>query len=134
MSCVILKCLKSFVFVIPKETWGVGLNYSVCAFTVDVFSSLYITDAESVHNIPFISGKRTLHNPFKGRDRPWDPHGIAKFDLSGLLLGQQVMHLKSAVRPCVIPDVLGVRDGKQDGKLIGINGALDGPSKLFHIS
>ena len=77
----------------------------------------------------FIAGKRTLHNPFSGRDKPWDPHGIAKFDLSGLLLGQQVMNLKSAIRQCPIPDVLGIKDGKQNGKLIGVAGAVDGPSE-----
>ena len=73
------------------------------------------------------SGKRTIHNPFSGRSRPWDPCGIAKFDLSGLLLGQQVLHLKSPIHQCPSPDVLGLRDGQQDGKMVGVAGALDGP-------
>ena len=84
-------------------------------------------------NKNFITGKRTLHNPFSGRDKPWDPYGIAKFDLSGLLLGQQVMNLKSAIRQCPTPDVLGIKDGKQNGKLIGVAGAVDGPSKYMQV-
>ena len=39
------------------------------------------------------------------------------------------MNLKSAIRQCPTPDVLGIKDGKQNGKLIGVAGAVDGPSK-----
>ena len=58
---------------------------------------------------------------------PGDPYGVAKFDLSELMLGQQTLHLKAPIHACSIPDVLGVRDGKQDGKLMGVAGAVDGP-------
>lgn len=34
---------------------------------------------------------------------PWDPYGIAKFDLSPLLLGEEKLRLKSPVLPCVRP-------------------------------
>ena len=70
-----------------------------------------------------------MHNPYNGRDKPWDPHGVASFDLSGLLLGQKVLHIRSPILPCALPDVLGVRDGKQDGKLVGVAGAVDGPGQ-----
>ena len=40
-----------------------------------------------------------------------------------------MMNLKSAIRQCPTPDVLGIKDGKQNGKLIGVAGAVDGPSK-----
>ncbi len=74
------------------------------------------------------SGKRTLYNAFHGRDEAWDPFGVAKFDLSGLILGQKVLYLSSPILQCPILDVLGLRLDEHSGKLIGIEGAVDGPS------
>ena len=34
---------------------------------------------------------------------PWDSFGVAKFDLSPLLLGEEKLRLKSPVLPCVRP-------------------------------
>ena len=81
----------------------------------------------------FFSGKRTLHSAFSenaGDVTPWDPYGVARFDLSELLIGQQVLFLKAPILNCSLPDVLGVREGgaKLDGgKLMGVQGAVDGP-------
>jgi len=79
--------------------------------------------------ILLITGKRTLHNPFLGKDQPWDPYGVSKLDMSGLLLGQKVMHLKIPIHQCDIPDILGIHENWQDDRLIGISGAVDGPGK-----
>ena len=76
------------------------------------------------------AGKRTLYNAFEGKNNVWDPFGIAKFDLSDLLFGQQILYLKSPIMNCPLPDVLGVRDGKMDGKVLGVPGSLDGPSDV----
>ena len=84
-----------------------------------------------------VSGKRTLHSAFAGRQNAWDPHGVARFDLSELLLGQQLLFLKSPILNCPLPDVLGVRDagaGKLDGKLVGVAGAVDGPGEQRSLS
>ena len=37
--------------------------------------------------------------------------------------------MKSPILNCPLPDVLGVRDGKMDGKLLGVPAALDGPNE-----
>ena len=75
-------------------------------------------------------GKRTIHNPFGERDQPWDPYGVARFDLSGLLYGQTVLHVKSPIHMCPLPDPLGLRDAQRtDSRLVGIAGAVDGPGK-----
>ena len=73
-------------------------------------------------------GKRTTHNPFKHHSKPWDPYGIAKFDLSSLLLGEKIMYMKSPIHVCPTPDLLGRNRG--DERLIGISNAADGPSKF----
>lgn len=73
------------------------------------------------------TGKRTVHNPFRSRDRPWDPYGVSKFDLSGLLLGQRILYLESPIHNCSSPDILGTRGKSADGKLVGVAGATDGP-------
>ncbi|XP_064632936.1 uncharacterized protein LOC135491169 isoform X2 [Lineus longissimus] len=82
---------------------------------------------EKISNVGTVASRRTVHNAFSGRDKPWDPHGIAKFDLSGLLLGQKMLSLKVPIQPCANPDLLGLKEGKQDEKLVGIAGAVDGP-------
>ena len=68
-----------------------------------------------------------MHNPFSGKDQPWDPYGVAKLDMSGLLLGQRSLHINVPIHQCDTPDVLGVKEHRQDGKLMGVAGAVDGP-------
>ncbi|XP_041347622.1 uncharacterized protein LOC121367489 isoform X2 [Gigantopelta aegis] len=81
---------------------------------------------EKISNVGTVASRRTLYNPFEGRDKPWDPYGVARLDLSELLLGHHLLYMKVPIHNCLIPDVLG-QDGKHDGKLIGISGAVDGP-------
>ncbi len=77
----------------------------------------------------FFTGKRTLHNPFMGRDQTWDPYGIAKFNMGSLLEGQKMTYMSAPIHMCPTPDPLGGREGKMDGKLVGVAGSVDGPSK-----
>ncbi|KAK3601780.1 hypothetical protein CHS0354_016147 [Potamilus streckersoni] len=81
---------------------------------------------EKISNVGTVAGRRTLHNPFKDREKPWDPYGIAKLHLSDLLLGQRYMYLKIPVCNCPIPDFFSEGDNP-GGKLMGIAGAVDGP-------
>ncbi|XP_069101496.1 uncharacterized protein [Argopecten irradians] len=81
---------------------------------------------EKISNVGTITSRRTLHNPFTGRNKPWDPYGTTKVDLSELLLGHKYLHIKVPIHNCGIPDVLGSKDGG-DGKLVGFPGAVDGP-------
>ncbi|XP_033746510.1 uncharacterized protein LOC117331748 isoform X3 [Pecten maximus] len=81
---------------------------------------------EKISNVGTITSRRTLHNPFTGRNKPWDPYGTTKVDLSELLLGHKYLHIKVPLHNCGIPDVLGSKDGG-DGKLVGFPGAVDGP-------
>ena len=74
----------------------------------------------------FLLGRRTTHNPFSSRGKPWDPYGVAKFDLSGLLLGQKYLHLRSPIHCCPLPDThSGLQ--KPDGPIVGHPGNVDGP-------
>ena len=80
-----------------------------------------------------IAGRRTTHNPFTSRDKPWDPYGIAKFDLSGLLLGQTCLYLRSPIHCCPLPDThSGLQ--KPDGPVVGQPGNVDGPGKSLKIT
>ncbi|KAL5013481.1 hypothetical protein ScPMuIL_007751 [Solemya velum] len=81
---------------------------------------------EKISNVGTVASRRTLHNPFKGRDKPWDPFGLAKIDLSDFLLGQRYIYLKVPIHNCPLPDVLGYSE-KTDSQLYGISGAVDGP-------
>ncbi|CAD5115287.1 DgyrCDS4280 [Dimorphilus gyrociliatus] len=80
---------------------------------------------EKISNVGVVSSKRTLYNAFDANKKPWDPYGISRFDLSGLLLGQKIIYLHSPILPCKIPDVLGKE--MKDNALLGIRGAVDGP-------
>ncbi|XP_074646485.1 uncharacterized protein LOC141902581 [Tubulanus polymorphus] len=82
---------------------------------------------EKISNVGTVGSRRTIYNPYLDREKPWDPYGLAKFDLSGLLLGQKVLELASPIQPCAMPDPLGIKEGKMDGKLLGVTGAVDGP-------
>ena len=71
-------------------------------------------------------GKRTIHNPYATNHKPWDPYGIARFDLSSLLLGQKTVYMSAPIHGCLPPDILGTRS-EHGGKLYGVSGAVDGP-------
>ncbi|XP_065829258.1 uncharacterized protein [Oscarella lobularis] len=49
-------------------------------------------------------GIRLTHDPFKGPSKPWDPYGVAKFDLSGLLRGECLLNLSSPILNCPRPN------------------------------
>ena len=38
----------------------------------------------------YSAGKRTTNNAFADKAKFWNSYGVASFDLSGILLGQQV--------------------------------------------
>lgn len=81
---------------------------------------------EMINNVSLVAGRRTTHNPFTSRSKPWDPYGIAKFDLSGLLLGQKYLYLRSPIHCCPLPDThSGLQ--KPDGPILGQPGNVDAP-------
>ncbi|XP_032228067.2 uncharacterized protein LOC5503934 [Nematostella vectensis] len=81
---------------------------------------------EMINNVALIAGRRTTHNPFEGRGKTWDPYGIARFDLSGLLVGQKMLQLRSPIQSCPIPEI-NIGHEKQDGPIVGQLGNVDGP-------
>ncbi|XP_077982883.1 uncharacterized protein LOC144437742 [Glandiceps talaboti] len=84
---------------------------------------------DKIGNVGMVTGKRTLHNPFRGRDQPWDPYGIAKISMADLLLGEKILYLNAPVHSCQIPDQIGFQVAR-DGRLVGIPNAVDGPRDL----
>ncbi|XP_070557636.1 uncharacterized protein [Ptychodera flava] len=84
---------------------------------------------DKIGNVGMVTGKRTLHNPFRGRDQPWDPYGVAKLQLADLLLGERIVYMTVPIHSCPIPDLMGFQMAR-DGKLIGIPNSVDGPRDL----
>lgn len=82
---------------------------------------------EKIANVGTVESRRTTHNPFKGRDKPWDPYGLVQVDLSELLLGHRYLELKLPIHNCPLPDILGQTPLGGSNKLLGIAGAVDGP-------
>ena len=96
----------------------------------------FVTRAAKPHSLNYncslISGRRTTHNPFTSRNKPWDPYGIAKFDLSGLLLGHKYLYLRSPIHCCPLPDT---RSGleKPEGPILGQPGNVDAPGMVLEL-
>lgn len=82
---------------------------------------------EKISNVGTVASRRTLHNPFKDKSKIWDPYGIARVDLSDLLLGNKYLYIKVPVHNCPPPDLLGLCDNRMAGKVVGVAGAVDGP-------
>ncbi|XP_052781235.1 uncharacterized protein LOC128217855 isoform X2 [Mya arenaria] len=82
---------------------------------------------EKISNVGTVASRRTLHNPFKDKSKIWDPYGVAKVDLSDLLLGHRYLYIKVPVHSCPPPDLLGLGDSRMGGKMVGLAGAVDGP-------
>ena len=73
-------------------------------------------------------GRRTEHNPFTKKEKPWDPYGVARLDMSDLLLGERIIELSLPIRSCKIPDVIDGRgSGNHSDKIVGNPGSVDGP-------
>ena len=75
-------------------------------------------------------GRRTTHNPFKDKDKAWDPYGIAKLDLSELLLGQRYLYISIPVHNCSSPDPT-VGHDRPGGSIVGHAGSVDGPGGTY---
>lgn len=82
-------------------------------------------DDVNISNVGVITSRRTIWNAFKKHDNPWDPYGIATFDLSDLLLGQRLLDLEVPILNCPIPELLGLKNGQHG--VVGVYGAVDGP-------
>eukprot|EP00794_Sanderia_malayensis_P005993 gene5993-6689_t len=79
-------------------------------------------------NASRITSRRTEYNAFTDRDSPWDPYGVAKFDLSELLLGEKILERTAPIQCCRIPDVIDGRgSGNNSDKIVGKPGSVDGP-------
>ncbi|XP_076468773.1 uncharacterized protein LOC143299450 isoform X2 [Babylonia areolata] len=81
---------------------------------------------EKISNVGTVASRRTLHNAFEGRNKPWDPYGVSRVDLSELLLGLRFMELTVPIHNCPLPDLLGLEPGARS-QLMGVAGAVDGP-------
>jgi len=55
---------------------------------------------------------------------------VARFDLSGLLLGQKYLHLRSPIHCCPLPDTYSGLQ-KPDGPIVGQPGNVDGPGMFL---
>ncbi|XP_062522787.1 uncharacterized protein LOC134197472 isoform X2 [Corticium candelabrum] len=69
----------------------------------EVFGKLTYDD--KIGSLDLIAGRQAPHNPYKGPLKPWDPFGIAKFDLSELLHGASLLCLSSPIIQCSRPNL-----------------------------
>ena len=83
---------------------------------------------EMINNVSLIASRRTTHNPFKDKDKAWDPYGVAKLDLSELLLGQRYLYMSIPVHNCSSPDPT-VGNDQPGGSILGYAGSVDGPEE-----
>jgi len=60
-----------------------------------------------------------------------DPYGVARFDLSGLLLGQTVFQFEEPIMRCRVTESTWKPSIGLDGRLIPPPGVKDGPSVHF---
>ena len=77
-------------------------------------------------------GRRTTHNPFNDKDKAWDPYGVAKLDLSELLLGQRYLYMSIPVHNCPSPDPT-VGHERLGGSIVGHAGSVDGPGRPKYV-
>jgi hypothetical protein len=57
----------------------------------------------------------------------WNPYGVAKFDLSDLLLGQTMLELRSPILNCRLPHDSVALPVESDGLLVIPPGTKQGP-------
>lgn len=82
---------------------------------------------EKLSNVGLVASKRTIYNPFMEKDKMWNPYGIAKVDLSDLLLGEKYLNITVPIHSCVAPDPIGYQRDSKSGKIMGVPGSVDGP-------
>ncbi|XP_069062733.1 uncharacterized protein CFAP92 isoform X2 [Pleurodeles waltl] len=82
---------------------------------------------EKLSNVGLVASKRTVYNPFMEKDKMWNPYGIAKVDLSDLLLGEKYLNIMVPIHSCVAPDPIGYQRDSKSGKIMGVPGSVDGP-------
>lgn len=61
----------------------------------------------------------------------WDHFGIAKFDLSDLLLGQTMLQLRSPILNCPLPENYIAPPVSYDGRLVIPPGTTQGPGMII---
>ncbi|XP_068107934.1 uncharacterized protein CFAP92 [Hyperolius riggenbachi] len=91
--------------------------------------SLFGTEPEDekLSNVGLVTAKRTVHNPITERNRPWDPYGVAKINLSELVFGATYLNICVPIQNCECPDPTGCQLDNKNGKILGVTGSVDGP-------
>ena len=117
---------QAYVFKLCMQSYCYRIQFEVLMIRSDTYPSNF-----SSFKYPCIPvGRRTEHNAFTGKGNSWDPYGVARLDLSDLLLGERIIEFSLPIRSCKIPDVL---DGKGGGnyseKIVGKPGNVDGPGE-----
>ncbi|XP_066553891.1 uncharacterized protein cfap92 [Amia ocellicauda] len=84
-------------------------------------------DDQKLSNVGLVSSKRTTHNPFQDKAKSFDPYGIAKVDLSGLLRGEKSVKVRVPIHSSPPPDPTGHETSGCEGRIVGLAGSVDGP-------
>lgn len=86
-------------------------------------------DDDKLSSMALVSGKRTTHNAFKERTKVYNSYGIARLNLSELLLGHASLKLHLPITCGPPPQLLGRERGVWERKMMNTPGAADGPDE-----
>ncbi|KAM8930751.1 uncharacterized protein CFAP92 [Pelodytes ibericus] len=81
---------------------------------------------EKLSNVGLVAARRTVHNPFTGKERSWDPYGIAKVGLSELVQGAKYLNMYVPIQNSAAPDPSEHNPDVKNGKIIRVVGSVDG--------
>uniref|UniRef100_A0A8C8SH48 Cilia and flagella associated protein 92 (putative) n=1 Tax=Pelusios castaneus TaxID=367368 RepID=A0A8C8SH48_9SAUR len=83
-------------------------------------------DDGKLSNVGLVSCKQTVHNPFTEKDNLWHPYGIAKVNLTDLLLGEKYLNITVPIHSCSVPDPTDYQKDDKNEKIMGVLGSVDG--------
>ncbi|XP_067400507.1 uncharacterized protein CFAP92 [Emydura macquarii macquarii] len=84
-------------------------------------------DDGKLSNVGLVSCKHTVHNPFTEKDNLWHPYGVAKVNLTDLLLGEKYLNITVPIHSCSVPDPTGYQKDSKSENILGVLGSVDGP-------
>ena len=81
---------------------------------------------DKLSSVILVSGKRTIYNPLRAKTKQYNPYGIARLNLSGLLHGQRCVKLNIPIECCRPPQLLGNERNEWEKKLTAMPGVVEG--------
>ncbi|XP_062320381.1 uncharacterized protein cfap92 [Osmerus eperlanus] len=81
---------------------------------------------DKLSSVILVSGKRTTYNPLRAKTKQYNPYGVARLNLSGLLHGERCVKLNIPIECCRPPQLLGSERNEWEKKLTAMPGVVEG--------